>query len=136
VGVKRELLVVLDDARVDEALALLQQGVRDGLASLHIVVTARPASDHWTWTAGEAHVRARHRLTEALGRLDELGFCATGQVGDANPIDAMSDALRERGANAVVIASARRVGVYRRRMAMAIAEQFGVERRDVTLAAT
>jgi hypothetical protein len=60
---------------------------------LHLVVPVRHPSDH-AWSDGEVEAAARARLEEGLAAFGELGFEVTGEVGDANPVYAVTTALR------------------------------------------
>jgi hypothetical protein len=65
-------------------------------SSFHVVVPATPPRDH-VWTEGEARATARSRLDAALARFAQLGTEVEGEVGDANPMLAIGDALRDHG---------------------------------------
>jgi hypothetical protein len=60
---------------------------------------------HAFWTEGEAHAVAEERLGEAITHFAEQGIPATGHVGDANPIDAVSDALLHAEFDAVIVST-------------------------------
>ena len=60
---------------------------------LHLVVPVRHPSDH-AWTDGEVETAARARLDEGLATFRALGFEVSGEVGDANPLYAVTTALR------------------------------------------
>ena len=48
---------------------------------------------------------AQERLERSLARLRELGVSAEGEVGDADPLQAIEDALRSFGADEVIIST-------------------------------
>ena len=60
-----------------------------------------------TWTSDDDAAReaAGERLDRSLARLRELGITAEGQVGEADPVQCIDDALRTFGADEVVIAT-------------------------------
>jgi hypothetical protein len=60
---------------------------------LHLVVPVRHPTDH-AWTDGEVRAVARARLEEGLGAFRALGFEVSGEVGDSNPVYAVTTALR------------------------------------------
>lgn len=60
---------------------------------LHLVVPVRHPPGH-TWSDGEVEAVARAKLDEGLAAFRGLGFEATGEVGDANPVYAVTTALR------------------------------------------
>ena len=77
--------------------------LQSGSCSWHLVVPATPPKDHLTWTEGEAHVIAEHRLAEGIDRLRSLGADVTGEVGDASPMLAVDDALRNRTVDGIIV---------------------------------
>jgi hypothetical protein len=60
-------------------------------------VPATPLSEHLVSTEGEARAVAKRRLGEALERFGSFGATVDGAVGDARPMDAVGDALRDNG---------------------------------------
>ena len=48
---------------------------------------------HWASDEDNARVKAQERLDASLSRLREAGVDAKGEVGDAEPLQAMEDAL-------------------------------------------
>jgi hypothetical protein len=61
----------------------------------YLVVPVTHPRDH-AWTEGEVKAAARARLDEGLAAFRNVGVEATGEVGDANPVYAVSTALRNR----------------------------------------
>jgi hypothetical protein len=72
--------------------AVLDRLVAHGPCSFHIVVPAEPPHDH-AWTDTEARRLAQRRLDHGLERLASLDAEITSEVGDANPMLAVEDAL-------------------------------------------
>ena len=60
---------------------------------------------HWASDEDGARALAQDRLDESLGALAAAGVEARGEVGDADPIQAMDDALRTFGADEIVIST-------------------------------
>lgn len=93
----RRYLVVSNQTLSSEALV---EKVRSCLAAgpcrFHVVVPATHAHDHLTWTEGRDRALAGRRLESALERLRDLGADVDGEVGDARPLDAIADALRDQ----------------------------------------
>jgi hypothetical protein len=90
----RRYLVVANQTLVsDELLALVLSRVQMGDCSFHLVVPATTLAQTWTWTHGKAKAVARERLDHGLKQFAELGADATGEVGDANPLAAISDSM-------------------------------------------
>ena len=59
----------------------------------------------WASDEDSARVAAQQRLDASLDRLRSLGIDASGEVGDANPLQAMEDALRTFGADEIIIST-------------------------------
>jgi hypothetical protein len=60
---------------------------------------------HWLSDVDDAVARAHDRLALALAELRARGVNARGEVGDANPLVAIDDALARFPASAIVIAT-------------------------------
>ena len=60
---------------------------------------------HWLSDIDDAVARAHERLEVALADLRTRGVSARGEVGDANPLVAIDDALARFPASAIVIAT-------------------------------
>jgi hypothetical protein len=60
---------------------------------------------HWLSDVDDAVARAHERLDVALADLGTRGVDARGEVGDANPLVAIDDALAHFPASAIVIAT-------------------------------
>src|SRR5688572_10156751 len=57
------------------------------------------------WTEGEVQAAARHRLDEGLAQFRELGYEVTGDIGDANVVDAVTTWLRTNEADEIVVST-------------------------------
>jgi hypothetical protein len=60
---------------------------------------------HWASDEDGARAEAERRLAESLAALAAEGVDARGEVGDADPIQAIDDALRTFGADEIVIST-------------------------------
>ena len=60
---------------------------------------------HWASDEDAARAGAERRLTGSLSALDTAGVEARGEVGDADPVVAISDALRTFGADEILIST-------------------------------
>jgi nucleotide-binding universal stress UspA family protein len=60
---------------------------------------------HWASDEDDARAKAQERLGSSLARLREAGIDAKGEVGDAEPLQAMEDALRLFGADEIIIST-------------------------------
>jgi nucleotide-binding universal stress UspA family protein len=78
---------------------------RAGPVEFHVLVPALPAPGAWTWTEGEAIREAKERLAALLDTLTIAGIRATGEVGDASPVEAVDEVLRQRSFDEVVVST-------------------------------
>jgi hypothetical protein len=60
---------------------------------------------HWASDEDGARADAQERLNASLSRLRQLGIDAKGEIGDAEPLQAMEDALRLFGADEIIIST-------------------------------
>ena len=60
---------------------------------------------HWTSDEDQARATAEDRLRRSVAELERLGISARGEVGDADPLQAIEDALRTFGADVIVIST-------------------------------
>jgi GABA permease len=84
--------------------AELHDALRDRLAqgpsSFHLVVPFLHGGAGALWTEGEARHLAAEDLEQARMRFTAEGFPVTGEVGDANPVLAVSDVMIRAGVDA------------------------------------
>jgi membrane protein implicated in regulation of membrane protease activity len=60
---------------------------------------------HWVSDEDEAREAAQRRLEESVSRLRQEGIDARGEVGDADPLQAIEDALRTFGPDEIIIST-------------------------------
>jgi hypothetical protein len=60
---------------------------------------------HWVSDEDGARALAKERLDASLARLSEVGVNVRGEIGDADPLQAIEDALRTFGADEVIIST-------------------------------
>jgi hypothetical protein len=60
---------------------------------------------HWASDEDGARADAQDRLNASLNRLREMGIDAKGEIGDAEPLQAIEDALRLFGADEIIIST-------------------------------
>jgi hypothetical protein len=101
------LLVVSNETVESEALHDAIVGLAAGRrAEVRVVAPALNSRlRHWCSDEDGARRSAQRRLDRCLGRLGAHGVGATGWVGDADPIVAIEDALRDGGADELLIAT-------------------------------
>ncbi|MEX0984822.1 MAG: hypothetical protein WD096_07200 [Actinomycetota bacterium] len=83
-----------------------------GPCTFHVLVPATPPAGH-PWTEGEAQRTAAHRLDDCLRRLSAMGIQASGEVGDAHPVDAIKDLMLSGQAFDEIVLSTLRPGLSR-----------------------
>jgi hypothetical protein len=77
-----------------------------GAAEVHVIAPALNSRlRHWVSDEDEANRSAGDRLSACLERLRAAGLDARGSVGDGDPLQALSDALRFFPADEIVIAT-------------------------------
>lgn len=88
-------LVVAHRTLKSKALSTCLAGHRDGESepTFHLIVPVWHPGDH-VWTEEEVKAGARERLEEGLIKLRKDGFEVTGEIGDVNPVTAVSMLLR------------------------------------------
>jgi hypothetical protein len=79
----------------DELLDAVRSRAEERPCEFHLLV---PASHPWrAWSDGSIKAAARERLEEGQAHFAEHGIECTGEIGDANPVFAVTDLLlRER----------------------------------------
>jgi hypothetical protein len=102
---RRYLVVANQTLRSPRLLRELRARLAEGPCSFHLLVPATVPHAHAFWTEGEAHAVAEERLDDALLQLAAEAIAASGSVGDANPIDAVTDLLRREQFDAVIVST-------------------------------
>jgi hypothetical protein len=102
----RCILVVANETVAGQALrGEVVHRARGGADVLVVCPALNSHIRHWTSDEDQARARAQARLDESLGELGREGVAAKGAVGDADPIQAIEDALRTFGADEIVIST-------------------------------
>jgi hypothetical protein len=102
----RLLVVANETVEGEELLETIRARVRDQPADIYVVSPALNSKlRHWTSDEDAARDVARARLDRSLARLSAVGLHARGDVGDADPVQAVEDALREFGADEIVLST-------------------------------
>ena len=102
---RRYLVVGNQTLQSTRLLRELRAGQAAGPCTFHLLVPAANPHVHAFWTEGEAHAVAHQRLDDAIVHFAEEGIAATGSVGDANPIDAVTDLLLHQEFDAVIVST-------------------------------
>ena len=105
-GDRRRILVVANETVAGRALR--GEVVHRAGADADVLVVCPALNSplrHWASDEDGARAKAEQRLADSLGALAAEGVDARGEVGDADPIQAMDDALRTFGADEIVIST-------------------------------
>jgi hypothetical protein len=101
----RVLVVANRTAASDELLEALVQRVEQGPAAFFLVVPATPRGASWMTDMSAGVEGAEERLGEALARWRRVGLEADGQVGDADPLAAASDAANAESYDEAIVST-------------------------------
>jgi hypothetical protein len=105
-GDRRRILVVANETVAGRALR--DEVVRRASGDADVLVVCPALNSpirHWASDEDGARAAAEQRLEESLSALAAEGVAARGEVGDADPVQAMDDALRTFGADEIVIST-------------------------------
>lgn len=102
----RRILVVANETVAGRALrADVVHRAGEGADVLVVCPALNSPLRHWASDEDGARAKAQARLDESLGALAGAGVEARGAVGDADPLQAIDDALRTFGADEIVIST-------------------------------
>jgi hypothetical protein len=102
----RKILIVANRTAGGEHLRrLVRARMSVEPAEFVLLVPATPPEYGLTWTESEANALAEWRMNEAIDRLRAAGAEVRGVVGDARPLDAISDVLRDEPFDEIVIST-------------------------------
>ena len=104
---EKRILVVANETVGGEKLRSCIREKAEGARSVVLVVSPALNSPlkHWVSDEDGARSAAQRRLDASLARLAEYGISASGEVGDAEPLQALEDALRTFGADEIIIST-------------------------------
>jgi hypothetical protein len=105
---RRRILVMANETLPGEALREeLAHRAQVQRTEIHLVCPALNISKikHWVSDEDEARRQAQERLNAMLGQLERQGVAAGGDIGDADPVQAMEDALRLFPADEAIIST-------------------------------
>jgi hypothetical protein len=105
-GTRRILVVANETVEGAELLAAIRDRSEGAGAEVYVVCPALNSKVR-TWTSDEDGAReaAQARLDRSLAQLTDAGLKARGEVGDADPVQAVEDALRVFGADEIVLST-------------------------------
>jgi GABA permease len=102
----KRILVVANETVAEETLAEeLRARAHSGTEVLVVCPALNSRLRHWTSDEDAARTAAESRLDASLERLAVAGVQARGHVGDADPVQAIDDALRTFDADEIVLST-------------------------------
>jgi hypothetical protein len=106
-GEKRILVIANETVGGEKLRACIGEKTADAERAEILVVTPALNSPVRQWASDEdpARRQAQERLDASLARLRQAGVEARGEIGDAEPLQAIEDALRTFGADEVIIST-------------------------------
>jgi Universal stress protein family len=104
---ERRILVIANETVAGRALREAVEAAAEGYRANVLVVSPALNSPlkHWASDEDQARAAAEERLRRSIAELERLGISARGEVGDADPVQAIEDALRTFGADVIVIST-------------------------------
>jgi nucleotide-binding universal stress UspA family protein len=104
---ERRILVIANETVGGQPLREEIRRRSEGYAEQVLVVCPALNSPirHWASDEDSARAQAQERLNASLKRLRDAGVDAKGEVGDADPLQAIEDGLRLFGAEEIIIST-------------------------------
>ena len=99
------LVVANRTAGSEELLGALRERAEQGPARFHLVVPASPRGASWAFDMHSGQDAAEHDLEGALERMRALGIEVDGEVGDPDPVAAVSDSTHAGGYDEVIVST-------------------------------
>ena len=101
----RVLVVANRTAASDELLEALVQRVEGGPAEFFLIVPSTPRGASWMTDMSSGTASAEEHLTQALRRWRDCGIECEGEIGDADPLAAASDAANLRKFDEAIVST-------------------------------
>ncbi len=104
---ERHILVVANETVGGETLLrMIDERSRESKTEILVCTPALNSRlRHWASDEDGARAAAQERLDASLERMRKLGIDASGEIGDADPLQAMEDALRTFGADEIIMST-------------------------------
>jgi len=102
------ILVVANETVEGDALHAAIEGAARGSGEAEVAIVAPALNSrlrHWCSDDDEARRAAELRLAHCVNRLGEAGIEAEGWVGDADPLQAIADALQTARADLLIVST-------------------------------
>jgi hypothetical protein len=133
---RRHLLVVASETLAGDHLRRELEAAGGAGAEFDVLVPISSTRSHYlTSNIDRASEEARARLDASLLWAHENGFSAKGEVGDADPLVAIEDELRDFGPDEVIVVMHERehTSWLAKRMLSHLARELGVPVREIVL---
>jgi hypothetical protein len=105
-GERRILVVANETVTGGELLTEIRRRADDGPTSLLVVTPALNGHvKHWASDEDAARAAAQARLDASLAALHRAGLSARGEIGEADPLQAIDDALRTFAPDELIIST-------------------------------
>jgi nucleotide-binding universal stress UspA family protein len=99
------LVVANRTAGSTELLEAMRERAERGPTRFHLVVPASPRGASWAFDMHSGHDAAEHDLEGALERIRSLGLDVDGEVGDPDPVAAVSDSSQTGSYDEVIVST-------------------------------
>jgi nucleotide-binding universal stress UspA family protein len=101
----RRILVVANQTLLGDELLGAVQAKRDGdpEAVFHLLVPA--THPRGAWSEGSVHAATEAQLAAGKAHFAEHGIEATGEIGDANPIQAVNDVMLRQTFDEIIVST-------------------------------
>jgi hypothetical protein len=99
------LVVANRTASSEELLTALRERAEQGPVHFHLVVPASPRGASWAFDMSAGQDAAEHDLDGALQRIRDLGLDIDGEVGDPDPVAAVSDSSHFGSYDEVIVST-------------------------------
>jgi nucleotide-binding universal stress UspA family protein len=101
-----QILVIANETlEADVVVDVIQRSAGGGAEVLAVAPALNSRLRHWLSDEDDARERAKERLQRCVELLHDAGVDATGMIGDADPLQALRDALAFFPADLVIIAT-------------------------------
>ncbi len=102
---ERILVIANDTADTDALLEVIETSAGGEAEVLAVAPALNSRLRYWTSDEDDARRLAKERLQRCVERLHRAGVSATGWIGDADPLQALRDALAFFPADTVILAT-------------------------------
>ena len=99
------LVVANKTASSEELLSAMKERAEQGPVAFHLVVPASPRGASWAFDMNSGQGDAESDLEGALERMRERGLEVDGEVGDPDPVAAVSDSTHAGGYEEVILST-------------------------------